>query len=199
MRRLSHCDWEPCSGLPQGHNSQGRSCGVGTVRIWNLGKSEVHSSTMPLFLYDFKRVISCSESHFLCLWNGDQKPFSLGDSMDSMDNTCNTQKGICMSQVVTSETDSGKIKWLQTVTTWNFIPLNFLITVANLKALHVSFFIPDNLPKCWVHFRMEPSAHGGALGPCLKCGYCWWLPRPVMGWKWRRHLPSLSQHSAQGV
>lgn len=39
----------------------------------------------------------------------------------------------------------------------------FFLRVANLKALHVSFLIPDNLPKCWVQFRMESFADGRTL------------------------------------
>lgn len=68
-----------------------------------------------------------------------------------------------MSWVVTSETDSREIKCPQTITAWNFMSLNFLLTVANLKALHVSFLIPENLPKCWVQFQLESFADGGTL------------------------------------
>ena len=85
----------------------------------------------------------------------------------------------------------------------NYIKLhflkNFLITVANLKALHASFFIPNNLPKYWVQFQMESFADSGALtwaaveSLAATTGSMW-------PWGWRQRMPliSLSQRRGRG-
>lgn len=108
----------------------------------------------------------------------DQKPSSLGGLYGLNGQYSGTWKRTCVSWVGTSEMDSGKIKWLQTVTTWKFISLDFLITVANLKALHASFLILIIFQNAGFCFRRSPCGRRvSARSPCLKFGHCGWLCR----------------------
>lgn len=115
---------------------------------------------------DFKQVASFCKSPFLSLKWQPENLLIWVVVWIKWDNICNTQKKLCVSYVVISETHSGKMKSLLAVTMWNFISLNFPITVANLKVLHISFSITDNL-KCWVQFQLKSFAHGEALNLCV--------------------------------